>query len=153
MRVHELSPPPCRARAGRVWEVEKVTAVRQWTVTVPAPAPWLSANERHKRRPDKVIRLWRDAGLVHAKAAKLPRLRRVHILAYLRFTNNRNRDVHNYYPTLKALVDGLVDYHLVPDDSHLYLVGPDLRYGPTCANHAIGEVVLTITDLDAAVTR
>lgn len=127
-------------------------AVRQWTVTIPAPAPWLNANQTHKRRPDKLIRLWRDAGLVHARYARLPKLQRAHILAELRFGDNRRRDAGNFYPTLKALVDGLVDYRLLPDDSDDYLVGPDLRRGPVC-RHGYGEVLLTVTDLAGAVTR
>lgn len=120
--------------------------VGPWTVTIPAPAPWLSANQRRDLRrqtPDR--RAWRDAGLVHAKRVHLPKLRHVHLLAVLSFPINRNRDVHNFYPTLKALVDGLVDYGLVPDDSHHFLVGPDLRYGPPVKG--LGEVVLTVTEI------
>lgn len=121
-------------------------AIRQWTVTIPAPAPWLSANQRRDLRrqtPDR--RAWRDAGLVHAKRVDLPKLQHVHMVAVLRFTDKRRRDPHNYYPTLKALVDGLVDYGLIPDDSHEYLVGPDVRYGPQAPGKGYGEVVLTIT--------
>lgn len=128
-------------------------AVRQWTVTIPAPAPWLNANQNHKRRPDATIRAWREAGLVHAKRVKLPKLQQVHLLTTLRFPDRRRRDPHNYYPTLKALVDGLVDYGLVPDDSHQYLVGPDVRLGPVAAAGRIGEVVVTVTDMAGAVTR
>lgn len=127
-------------------------AVRQWTVTIPAPAPWLNANQRkdlRRQTPDR--RAWRDAGLIHAMRVGLPKLQRAHIVAVLRFPLSRNRDVHNYYPTLKAVVDGLVDYGLVPDDSHQFLVGPDLRYGPPCKG--LGEVVLAVTDLGGAVTR
>lgn len=122
-------------------------AVRQWSVAIPAPAPWLSANQRHKRRPDVIIRAWREAGLVHARRVHLPKLQRVHVLAVLCFPDRRRRDPHNYYPTLKALVDGLVDYGLVPDDSHQFLVGPDVRLGAVLAGRGLGEVVLTVTDL------
>ena len=31
--------------------------------------------------------------------------------------DNRRRDPHNYYPTVKAIVDGLVDAGLWPDDT------------------------------------
>lgn len=122
--------------------------IQQWTVTIPAPAPWLSANHRtdlRRQTPDR--RAWRDAGAIHAKRVQLPKLQHVHVLAVLRFTDKRRRDPHNYYPTLKALVDGLVDYGLVPDDSHQYLIGPDVRYGPIVASKGYGEVVLTVTDL------
>ncbi len=81
--------------------------------------------------------------MVHAQRVHLPKLRRAHILAELRFGDNRRRDPHNYYPTLKAIVDGLVDYGLLPDDSHEYLIGPDVRYGPIVKG--LGEIALTIT--------
>lgn len=124
-------------------------SVRQWQVFIPAPAPWLSANQRRDLRrqtPDR--RAWRAAGAAHARAAHLPKLQHVHLVAVLRFPDNRRRDPHNYYPTLKALVDGLVDYGLVPDDSHQYLVGPDIRQGPVLTDRRLGEVVLTVTDLN-----
>lgn len=125
-----------------------------WTVTIPAPAPWLSANQRRDLRrqtPDR--RAWRDAGLVHARRVRLPKLQRAHLLAVLSFPDARRRDAHNYVVTIKALVDGLVgDYGLLPDDSDDYLVGPDLRRGPVCAR-GYGELVLTITDLTEAASR
>lgn len=128
-----------------------VTEARVWTLTIPAPAAWLNANQRvdlRRQTPDR--RAWRDAANVYARAARLPKLARAHILAELRFADARHRDVHNLYPTIKAVVDGLVDYGLLPDDSHHYLVGPDLRYGPRVAKRpagASGELVLTITEL------
>lgn len=130
-----------------------MTVTRSWTVTIPAPAIWLNANQRtdlRRQTPDR--RAWRDAGRVYALQAKLPKLQRAHLLAELRFADARRRDVHNLYPTIKALVDGLIDYGLLPDDSHEYLVGPDLRYGPRIAKRSggvSGEVFLTITELDA----
>jgi hypothetical protein len=124
---------------------------RVWTLTIPAPATWLNANQRtdlRRQTPDR--RAWRDAGQIYARQAKLPRLHRAHIVAELCFADARHRDVHNLYPTIKAVVDGLIDYGLLPDDSHHYLVGPDLRYGPRVAKRLgglSGEVRLTIYDL------
>lgn len=131
-----------------------VADTRTWTLTIPAPATWLNANQRvdlRRQTPDR--RAWRDAGHVYARQAKLPKLGRAHILAELRFADARNRDVHNLYPTIKAIVDGLIDFGLLPDDSHHYLVGPDLRYGTRADKRpggVSGEVVLTITDLSEA---
>lgn len=122
-----------------------------WTVTIPAPARWLSANQRvdlRRQTPDR--RAWRTAGQEHARAAALPHLQRVHIVAELRFRDRRRRDPHNYYPTLKALVDGFVDFGLIPDDSHQYLVGPDIRGSELTSREGQGEVIVTITDLNGA---
>lgn len=131
-----------------------MTETQTWQIVIPAPAPWLNANQRvDLRRQTPHRRAWRDAGRVYAMAAKLPKLQRAHLLAELRFADSRNRDVHNLYPSIKALVDGLIDYGLLPDDSHQYLVGPDLRYGPKIAKRAgsvQGELLLTITDLGGA---
>lgn len=103
---------------------------RSWSLEIPKADRWLSANQRG--RPlwmASTVKVWRDAAHVHARAARLPQLGRAHILAELYFGDRRRRDVHNYYPTLKAVVDGLVDYGLLPDDADDYLTGPDLRHG------------------------
>jgi hypothetical protein len=47
-------------------------------------------------------------------------------------------------PTLKAAIDGLVDYGLLPDDTNAHLIGPDLRQG----GKGDPAIVLTITELE-----
>jgi hypothetical protein len=125
---------------------------RLWTVVIPCPAGWLNANSRTDRRrqtPDR--RAWRDAANLYARAAKLPGLGKAHLVATLHFTDRRHRDTHNYYPTIKAIVDGLVDYGLLPDDSSLYLSGPDLRLGDPVlvgkGKRAVGKVVIQIREV------
>jgi len=129
---------------------ETAVAARVWELVIPAPAPWLNANSRVDRRSQtKDRQAWRQAGATWAHSAKLPKLGRAHLLAELRFVDNRHRDAHNLYPSLKALVDGMVtDYGLLPDDSHRYLIGPDLRVGTVC-ERGFGELLLTITELAA----
>lgn len=103
---------------------------RSWSLTVPRAADWLNANTRTRSlHQAAAIREWRQAAHWAAKAEKLPRLHKAQIIATLHFGDRRRRDCHNYYPTLKAIVDGLVDYGLLPDDSHQYLIGPDIRMG------------------------
>lgn len=97
-------------------------------------AGWITANDRaggnlyHARR--RLIQAWRMSGEHHARDARLPRLERAHIVAELCFTDKRRRDPANWYPTVKAAVDGLVDAGVLRDDSTEYLVGPDMRLGP-----------------------
>lgn len=132
----DLSCPP---RTGRVWQV-----------TIPAPAKWLNANDRYKRRPDAIIKAWREAGLVYARQAKVPPLAKAHIIAVLRFSDRIRRDEHNFYPTVKAIVDGFVDCGVLPDDSHEYLTGPDLRRGEPVAKRpggVSGEIALTVWEV------
>jgi hypothetical protein len=128
---------------------------RTWTVTIPAPAEWLNANGRtDRRRQTPARRAWRDAGRLHSRSAKVPHLAKAHIVAELRFAGpNRRRDPHNYYPTIKATVDGLIDSGLLPDDSSEYLIGPDVRMGqplPKTPYGPVGELILTITELTDA---
>lgn len=125
-------------------------SARSWTLTIPAPAPWLNANDRgHWSKRSGLTRVWRETAQILARQQRLPGLGKVCIEAVLSFPDKRRRDAHNYYPTLKAIVDGLVDHGLIPDDSAQYLIGPDIRvgepvrakkYGPS------GVVVLTIRE-------
>lgn len=109
-----------------------------WTLTIPAPAKWISSNDRiHWREKAARTKGWRDAAQVHARQAKLPTgLERVRIDAWLRFKTLRIRDAGNYADTLKAIVDGLVKgrkaphgYGLVADDDAGHLEGPYLHLG------------------------
>lgn len=122
-----------------------------WAVVIPAPEKWLNANDRTDlRRSTPIRRAWRDAANVYARAARVPKLGRAHILAELRFRDSRRRDAHNYYPTIKAVVDGLVDYGLLDDDSTEYLLGPDLRIGKPLPRHRggnAGELILIIREM------
>jgi crossover junction endodeoxyribonuclease RusA len=127
-------------------------SARSWTVTIPAPVRWLNANDRaHRLGRSPLVREWRNAAHVYARQAKLPLLGKAHITATLRFCDKRRRDPHNYYPTVKAAVDGLVDYGLLPDDSSEFLIGPDIRLGEPLVTKGRsfglrGELVLTIRE-------
>jgi hypothetical protein len=70
----------------------------------------------------------------------------VHIVAHVIKPTNRAYDAHNLLPTLKAAIDGLVDYGLIPDDTNAHLIGPDLRQG----GKGDPAIVLTITELEEA---
>lgn len=117
-----------------------------WTVTVQSELPMLNLNQRmHWAKKAQLTKHWRRLAYVNAMAADLPtNLGRVHIVAHVTKPTNRQYDVHNLMPTLKACVDGLVtDYGLLPDDTNQHLIGPDLRQGGK------GEpgVTITITEL------
>lgn len=119
---------------------------------IPAPAAWLNANSRTDRRSQTDDRQeWRRAGRVYALQAHLPRgLKAIHVIATIHPTNRIRRDVANLYPTVKALVDGLVDYGLIPDDNDRHLLGPDMRPGAVVPKSDFpggGLVVLSIREL------
>ncbi|GIM88842.1 hypothetical protein [Paractinoplanes toevensis] len=124
------------------------TGTRTWVLRFPAPAEWLSANKRYKRRPDVAIRAWRQATALHARSAQLPRdLQQISVYATLHFTNDRRRDAHNYMAVVKCCVDGLVDYGLIPDDRREHLLWTAITEGdkvPAGPLKALGEIELRI---------
>ena len=79
-----------------------------------------------------------------ALAARCPSLERARLVAWVRFPDGRRRDLHNYMPTLKALVDGLVDAGLLPDDDVRHLQGPDMRLDPRHTNKRMGIPMCSI---------
>lgn len=123
---------------------------RSWTISIDAPAKWLNANDRDKRRPDKVIAAWRDAAAVLARKGKLPKLGACRIIATLHFTNNIRRDAPNYYPTIKACVDGLVIGEVLDDDDDLHVTELTIRRGekiPAPKYGLPGRLVLTVVEV------
>lgn len=116
---------------------------------MPAPAPWLSMNSRLRHKAQAAERkLWRDAANVWAKHRKLPKgLPKIRVDATLAFPTNRRRDVSNYMATVKAAVDGLVDYGLIADDADRYLVGPFLHPSDRRSVSGYGTLVLEIREV------
>jgi len=90
------------------------------------PAMLLTSNQRlHWAKKAAATAYWRGLG-VTAGCRVEPR-DQARIVFHIRFPNNIRRDVGNLSPTAKALVDGLVDAGVLPDDSDAHLEGPDLR--------------------------
>lgn len=94
----------------------------------------LNANERlHWAAKSGRTRDWRQLACVTARQARVPSMARARIVVTVSFPDKRRRDVHNLYPTAKALVDGLIDAGVLPDDDDAHLIGPDMRRGPRCS--------------------
>lgn len=112
------------------------------TLTFEPPAPFINANDRtHHMVKAKLTKAWREAAYIAATAR---RFESAHIVCAIRFPNNHRRDVGNYYPTAKAIVDGLVDAGMLPDDNDAHLIGPDMRRH---IPNGSPLVTVTITDL------
>lgn len=89
---------------------------------------WLSANDRdHWARRKKLTSYFRETARNRAEELGLPRLERARVLYWLSYGSNRRLDPHNYNLTAKAIIDGFVDYGLLPDDNSRCLIGPDPR--------------------------
>lgn len=91
-------------------------------VEFPQPAPLLNMNDRHHWAPRaRWTKEWRYVTTTHT-SVMLGRTRRAPVGAvivqlYLPVKNSRRRDPHNFTPTLKACVDGIVDAGVIPDDN------------------------------------
>jgi hypothetical protein len=99
------------------------------TITLTPPAAFINSNERlHYHEKATRTRAWRAAAKAAVESTFEPYFyRRARIKVLIRFATNHRRDVGNYYPTAKAIVDGLVDAGLMPDDNDRHLIGPDMR--------------------------
>ena len=49
------------------------------------------------------------------------------VIAWLAFPDRRRRDPNNWWPTIKALIDGMVDAGVWVDDNSTIIQGPDHR--------------------------
>lgn len=99
------------------------------TITLEPPAAFINANDRlHWRVKAERVKAWREAARDEIFSGFHPYFYpRAHITVAIRFEDNIRRDVGNYYPTAKAIVDGLVDADLLPDDNDKHVIGPDMR--------------------------
>lgn len=102
---------------------------RTWSVPLDPNVKLLTSNDRltqwaHARRVSEL----REIGGWLAIKHRLPRgIQYAHILAFIMVTDNRRYDPANWHPTAKALVDGLVDAKVFPDDNLRHILGPDPR--------------------------
>jgi crossover junction endodeoxyribonuclease RusA len=100
---------------------------------------WINANQRlfwmeRSRRTKE----WRELARAKAVGLNIPRLPGGRVVCELRFADARRRDPANWAPTAKAAIDGLVDAGVFVDDSHKYVVGPDMRIGATTIGAGVG---------------
>lgn len=90
--------------------------------------PWrrppLNANQRMHWAPKaRLTKEVREKARLVAAAARLPKgLDRVEVWIEVTPRDRRRRDPANWMPTQKAMIDGLVDYGLVPDDCPPYVL-------------------------------
>lgn len=97
-----------------------------WTLTfhIKQPAfPWINLNDRPRHWSTKAsqTKAWRKIAWAKAKQAKIPTLAAATITGRI-YKNRAGRyDPHNLYPTLKAIVDGLVDAGVLEDDDYTRL--------------------------------
>lgn len=100
-------------------------------IDIPDSHPLLSINRlmsEHWRTRQKSSKHWRKAGREAVNGMR-PMKPPVACDVYVYRSRAGRYDPGNYYPTAKAILDGVVDAGILPDDSHEYLDGPHLHHG------------------------
>jgi len=107
-----------------------MTEPRTYTIELPAGLELLTLNQRMHWRPrNDITQALRQATFIVARNAKIPQLQRAHVICRIHFSVRRRRDIHNWMPTAKACVDGLVDAGVLTDDNDDHLDGPVMQPG------------------------
>lgn len=123
-------------------------ATRSVVVEVPA-GEWLTANGRlHWAQRARRTRALRVRAAIAARAARIPPMVRARITVHVHGRTRARTDPANAYPTIKAVVDGLVDAGILPDDDAAHLDGPDMRLGDPIPHLPTGHHRLTVNITD-----
>lgn len=99
-------------------------------IALPIPRPWLLTSNHRLHWAEKAhrTRAIRQRSRIAARGQEQPDTPCRCVVTFA-FPDLRRRDAGNLAPTAKAIVDGLLDAHLLPDDSTRYLTGVDTRIG------------------------
>jgi crossover junction endodeoxyribonuclease RusA len=118
-----------------------------YTVALPAGLPLLNANGRvHWRTRARITKTLREAACVVAKQQRIPRLGRVEMTLVLHPHDKRLRDAHNWYPSFKAAIDGIVDAGVLADDNSRFLTSTRTELGPVVRHTQIAIHITEIGD-------
>lgn len=109
---------------------------------------WLSSNgtQPHWAVEQRAIKALQLLGRNVINMNGSPRLERAHMTAYIQVRGGRF-DPPNAWPTIKPIVDGMIQAGLLPDDSDKYLIGPDFRREPGRAPKGIRRIRFEIEEL------
>ena len=113
--------------------------------TFDAPTKMINANHRrHRMATAALTAAWRRAAEHAANHHRLAPVAAfpVRVIVYVHAPTRRKYDAGNLHPTAKAIVDGLTDYGLWPDDDNDRVIGPDMRRGEHRKNRAGVTVTL-----------
>lgn len=129
-----------------------MTSPMQLTIPV-GEQEWMSANRRYsywaqRSRRTKSIRIkTKLTALSMLRAGTLTPVNRARIEAQVCMPSNVRSDPGNAAPTVKAMIDGLVDAGVLPDDDKTHLIGPDYRPGPPTKQRGLYRIHLQIEPL------
>lgn len=116
------------------------------TVTADVPAAlWLSMNQRlHWAEKGRRTRALRQLGSI--VAANVPEHGTTHVAAFIGYPRNGKSDPANAAPTVKALIDGMVDAGVWPDDDSTFVLGPTYLRDVASGASGVYRIRLVLTD-------
>lgn len=107
---------------------------------------WLSANQRMHWAPKaRSTRMLRWAGVSGARAEDIKDLGPTHVAAFIGYLRNGKADPANAAPTVKALIDGMVDAGVWADDDSTHVIGPTYLRDPKSSTPGHYTVRLVLT--------
>lgn len=114
-----------------------------WTATIRlAASDVLNENDRrHWTRKSPLVRTIRQIAHQTAVVTRAPHLQRARLAVTLAYPDRKRRDRHNYTPTIKPIVDGLIDAGVLPDDDDTHLEGPVLKVADETTTRRMGQRV------------
>ncbi len=125
-----------------------MTGTQTLTIQVPANE-WISANGRmHWRERASRTKRLRRRGWLEARRNGLLPMRRVFLTAHVQYANGGRADPANAYPTVKALVDGLVDFGVLTDDDSKHLPAMTFKRAPGRCERGWHVITLTLVEKD-----
>ncbi len=115
------------------------------TFTIPADL-WLSANQRmHWAPKSKRTRDLRGLGALTAVLEEVEPLGSTHVAAFIGYPRGGRVDPSNAAPTVKALIDGMTDAGVWPDDDHAHVIGPTYLRDKSSGQAGVHTVRLVMT--------
>lgn len=105
------------------------------------PSDWdgtrLSLNDRlHFRANADRTKFWRELSGILGRRIRA-RLSRGRVEVVYRFPDERRREVSNLQSTSKAILDGIVDAGIYPDDDDRHMIGPENLRDPVNGPHRV----------------
>lgn len=116
----------------------------EWILIYDGERPWTVNAERkmHYHTRAKKVRVYREAFYYLAADAGLPQLESMCIEATPVLGDNRLQDTAACNGAVKAAIDGLVDFGIVPDDSNEWLKW--IKFYPCLVNPGSNGLIIKI---------
>lgn len=113
-----------------------------------ARANLLTANDKphwaRKAALTKQLRRWGYLLAREGQGVARLHLTRARVEFEFAYPDRRRRDRHNLAPTVKAMMDGLIDAGLLPDDADRFLDGPHTIVADRLAGKRLGQTMYEV---------